>query len=188
MLFIVPFRFFGKSSGGRVSVRSYTRKNGVQVRAHTRGYPKYASKTPRSTSYKSSTSSSKSTTGKSSYYYNSNRSRGYYYSTPSSKPDSRYYTSVKADDSVTGTKREPRYRYNSQNPVVKNSGEPRTFPDSMKKKKYDAQGGCCAICGRHCQYEEMEGDHIVAYSKGGQTTYSNLQMLCRECNRRKSNK
>jgi 5-methylcytosine-specific restriction endonuclease McrA len=31
----------------------------------------------------------------------------------------------------------------------------------------------------------MEGDHIVPWSKGGKTVPENLQMLCRDCNRRK---
>nr|WP_315124993.1 HNH endonuclease signature motif containing protein [uncultured Porphyromonas sp.] len=34
----------------------------------------------------------------------------------------------------------------------------------------------------------MEGDHIKPWSKGGKTEIENLQMLCRDCNRRKSNK
>ena len=32
----------------------------------------------------------------------------------------------------------------------------------------------------------MEGDHIVPWSKGGRTVKENYQMLCRDCNRRKS--
>ncbi|MGN1240203.1 MAG: HNH endonuclease, partial [Paludibacteraceae bacterium] len=31
-------------------------------------------------------------------------------------------------------------------------------------------------------------DHITPWSKGGRTIASNCQMLCKECNRRKSNK
>ncbi|WP_343251811.1 HNH endonuclease signature motif containing protein [Mycoplasma amphoriforme] len=34
----------------------------------------------------------------------------------------------------------------------------------------------------------MEGDHIVPWSQGGKTEINNLQMLCIEHNRRKSNK
>lgn len=36
-------------------------------------------------------------------------------------------------------------------------------------------------------FEEMEGDHIVPWSKGGKTVSENLQMLCRRCNAVKSN-
>ncbi|MCI6324943.1 MAG: HNH endonuclease [Bacteroidales bacterium] len=34
----------------------------------------------------------------------------------------------------------------------------------------------------------MDADHITPWSKGGRTIASNCQMLCKECNRRKSNK
>ena len=37
-------------------------------------------------------------------------------------------------------------------------------------------------------YTEMEGDHIVPWSKGGKTEESNLQMLCRSCNNDKRDK
>jgi len=37
-------------------------------------------------------------------------------------------------------------------------------------------------------FEEMEGDHIVPWSKGGKTVPENLQMLCRRCNGQKSDK
>ena len=40
----------------------------------------------------------------------------------------------------------------------------------------------------HFDFKEMEGDHITPWSEGGKTTYENLQMLCKDCNRRKSNK
>lgn len=36
------------------------------------------------------------------------------------------------------------------------------------------------------KYKEMEGDHIVPWSKGGHTERQNLQMLCKYHNRRKS--
>lgn len=35
-------------------------------------------------------------------------------------------------------------------------------------------------------FEDMEGDHIVPWSKGGHTTDDNLQMLCKKCNAAKS--
>lgn len=38
------------------------------------------------------------------------------------------------------------------------------------------------------EFEEMEGDHIVPWSKGGKTVPENLQMLCRRCNAVKSDR
>ena len=40
----------------------------------------------------------------------------------------------------------------------------------------------------HYAYEEMEGDHITPWHEGGKTEPENLQMLCRECNRKKGGK
>ena len=65
---------------------------------------------------------------------------------------------------------------------------PRAFSKAMRLKKYQEQGGKCPHCGGTFAFEQMEGDHIKPYSKGGNTEYSNLQMLCTPCNRKKSNK
>ena len=64
----------------------------------------------------------------------------------------------------------------------------RAFSDSQKRTAYEQQGGVCPHCGKKYEYEEMEGDHITPWSKGGKTELTNLQMLCQACNRRKSNK
>lgn len=64
----------------------------------------------------------------------------------------------------------------------------RQFRESEKRSIYEKQGGICPICGEHYKYEEMEGDHIVPWSKGGKTDIGNLQMLCKKCNHEKSNR
>ena len=64
----------------------------------------------------------------------------------------------------------------------------RTFSNAMKLAAYERQGGICAICGEHFELGEMHGDHITPWSKGGKTTPENCQMLCADCNHRKSNK
>lgn len=46
----------------------------------------------------------------------------------------------------------------------------------------------CQICGKICTDNEIEIDHIIPVSKGGKTCEDNLQVLCRDCNRKKSNK
>ncbi|MBR1805508.1 MAG: HNH endonuclease [Selenomonadaceae bacterium] len=35
--------------------------------------------------------------------------------------------------------------------------------------------------------EQMEADHVTPCSEGGRTVVDNCQMLCKQCNRRKSN-
>lgn len=51
---------------------------------------------------------------------------------------------------------------------------------------YERQGHRCPICGKTFDFSEMHADHIKAWAKGGHTTPENCQMLCRDCNLRKS--
>jgi hypothetical protein len=64
----------------------------------------------------------------------------------------------------------------------------RTFTDSMKQKVYERQKGICTHCKKHFELSEMEADHIMPWHAGGKTDETNCQMLCKECNRRKSGK
>ena len=59
---------------------------------------------------------------------------------------------------------------------------------TVKRTAYEQQGGVCACCGKKFDYKEMEGDHITPWREGGKTEPQNLQMLCRDCNRRKGKK
>lgn len=63
----------------------------------------------------------------------------------------------------------------------------RNFSENQKRTIYEKQRGECPICKETFTYPEMEGDHITPWSEGGKTNLGNCQMLCRECNRRKSN-
>ncbi|MER2008656.1 MAG: DUF262 domain-containing protein [Psychrobacillus sp.] len=62
----------------------------------------------------------------------------------------------------------------------------RTFDSRQKRKTYTKQKGICPICKEEFKIEEMEADHIIPWHLGGKTIQENCQMLCRECNRRKS--
>lgn len=62
----------------------------------------------------------------------------------------------------------------------------RAFSDSQKMRAYEKQGGICPICDQHFEFDEMQGDHIIPWSKGGRTIDENLQMLCQKCNNDKS--
>ncbi len=64
----------------------------------------------------------------------------------------------------------------------------RAFSPSMKRTVYQKQQGKCPLCKEHFELEEMEADHITPWHEGGKTELSNCQMLCKECNRRKSGK
>lgn len=64
----------------------------------------------------------------------------------------------------------------------------RAFEEKDKQAAYSRQNGICPVCGQHFEYDEMEGDHILPWSKGGKTTGENCQMLCKPCNSKKSDK
>ncbi len=64
----------------------------------------------------------------------------------------------------------------------------RTFDANTRREIYERQNGICPICGKHFEIEQMEADHITPWVEGGRTIASNCQMLCRDCNRRKSSK
>lgn len=64
----------------------------------------------------------------------------------------------------------------------------RAFSEAQKLAAYTRQQGVCAECGDHFELTQMEADHITPWHAGGRTIADNCQMLCRECNRRKSGK
>lgn len=64
----------------------------------------------------------------------------------------------------------------------------RAFTPTQKRKMYEEQKGVCPYCKKHFELSEMEADHITPWHEGGKTELSNGQMLCKDCNRRKSGK
>ena len=64
----------------------------------------------------------------------------------------------------------------------------RAFTDAQKLSAYERQMGFCADCGQHFELSQMEADHITPWCDGGRTIADNCQMLCKDCNRRKSGK
>ena len=90
------------------------------------------------------------------------------------------------DDDVT--KNSGIYEYLLSNKTVEKALSIRTFTEKQKRQVYEKQEGICTICGKEFEISEMEADHITPWSKGGTTTIDNLQMICKHCNRTKSNK
>ena len=82
--------------------------------------------------------------------------------------------------------------------------EIRIFEESTKKAVYAQQTDEAKRCGKsNCplcaletgnnskriwKFNEMDADHVTAWSKGGATDISNCQMLCKTHNRAKGNK
>lgn len=63
----------------------------------------------------------------------------------------------------------------------------RKFQDRDIRAAYERQNGICPKCGEKFEINEMQADHITPWSKGGKTIPENCQMLCADCNRKKSN-
>jgi hypothetical protein len=62
----------------------------------------------------------------------------------------------------------------------------RHIPQHKKEEVWWRDGGKCRNCGR--QGYGIQIDHVVPFSRGGDHSMNNLQLLCRQCNQRKSNK
>lgn len=45
----------------------------------------------------------------------------------------------------------------------------------------------CQLCHQYVPDDQIEFDHIIPFSKGGPSTVANIRLLCRGCNRKKSN-
>ena len=59
------------------------------------------------------------------------------------------------------------------------------IPQDVMDKVWNRDSGKCVKCGSQ---ENLEFDHIIPHSKGGATSYRNIQILCKKCNIEKSNK
>jgi 5-methylcytosine-specific restriction endonuclease McrA len=64
----------------------------------------------------------------------------------------------------------------------------RAFSDNMKREAYEKQQGKCPVRKKQFNIQDTEADHIDPLHSGGKTNIANCQMLCKECNRRKSGK
>ncbi|MEV6280344.1 TerD family protein [Nocardia sp. NPDC051832] len=56
----------------------------------------------------------------------------------------------------------------------------RSIPQEVKAEVWQRDGGRCVECGSS---HYLEFDHVIPLSRGGATSASNLQILCRACNR-----
>lgn len=71
---------------------------------------------------------------------------------------------------------------NSAGQVPRQGWASRYIPGPVRKDVLAKTGGKCAACGSK---NNVEIDHILPISKGGDSSAENLQPLCRKCNRSK---
>ncbi len=64
----------------------------------------------------------------------------------------------------------------------------RLFDRVTVRRAWIRQGKVCSLCARDIPFDLIHGDHIISWSKGGQTTLENCQALCGSCNLRKGTK
>lgn len=107
------------------------------------------------------------------------------------QPDEQYYSDLEnagyaispfqetAASSICGGYGGPSTSIHAQN------DNKRTISAKVKREVWRRDQGKCAICGSN---SFLEFDHIIPYSKGGQSTSRNIQLLCQTCNRKKYNK
>lgn len=71
-----------------------------------------------------------------------------------------------------------------------NISRERKITPSIRIKVFERDNYTCQICGRNNRQDnvKLEVDHKIPVSKGGSDDISNLQTLCFDCNRGKSNK
>lgn len=66
--------------------------------------------------------------------------------------------------------------------IYQESDAGRKVPTWMREAVLLRDGSRCLMCGRT---DDLQMDHIVPWSRGGETTVDNLQPLCGPCNRAK---
>lgn len=64
-------------------------------------------------------------------------------------------------------------------------GNTRRIPQEVKGIVYRRDAGKCVECGAE---DYLEFDHVIPFSRGGANTAENLQLLCRRCNLKKSDR
>lgn len=56
------------------------------------------------------------------------------------------------------------------------------IPLNLRKSVIERDGYNCVYCDDDLKDKEIHIDHVIPESKGGPTTYANLQVTCRKCN------
>ncbi len=56
------------------------------------------------------------------------------------------------------------------------------IPLNLRRRVIERDGYFCVYCDEDLTNAEIHLDHVIPESRGGTTTYDNLQVTCRKCN------
>ena len=56
------------------------------------------------------------------------------------------------------------------------------IPLHLRRRVLERDGLYCVYCDEDLTDKEIHMDHVIPESKGGPTTFDNLQVTCRKCN------
>jgi len=56
------------------------------------------------------------------------------------------------------------------------------IPLNLRRQIIERDGYRCVYCDEDLTNAEIHLDHVIPESKGGLTSYNNLQVTCRKCN------
>ena len=92
------------------------------------------------------------------------------------------------NEEITDKKGVYEYILSNEDEALAKKLSKREFSKSDQRTVYEKQDGICPHCGKKYTFNEMEGDHIMPWWRGGKTILTNLQMLCKKCNKGKGGK
>jgi len=90
-----------------------------------------------------------------------------------------------ADPVLVGAVLDTLVKISKRQLVVTNTDPSRHIPQNVKNAVWQRDGGKCVQCGATSY---LEFDHIIPHNKGGANTAANIQLLCRNCNLKKSDR
>ena len=90
-----------------------------------------------------------------------------------------------SDPTLVGTVLNTLVKIAKRQLVVTKTSTSRHIPQDVKNAVYQRDGGKCVQCGATTY---LEFDHIIPYTKGGANSVANVQLLCRSCNLKKSDR
>lgn len=90
-------------------------------------------------------------------------------------------------ESILASSPKPK-RIKKSNKKVKSSRQSRYIPAATRVDVLRRDNYRCVYCGVSAKKAELQIDHIVPFSKSGSNAIDNLQTLCSDCNKGKSNR